>query len=112
MTRISPKVLLVMTLLSWTLSIELPPRATANQGSSQQDKVKTCNNMADKKGLKGDDRKNFMQDCLNKAGNEKLNEMSQKDKVNVCKNLADKKNLTGNDRMSFLKDCINKANPK
>ena len=112
MTKMSQKMLLIVTLLSLVMGVGLPPRAAANQGSSQQDKVKTCNNMADKKGLKGDDRKNFMQDCLNKAGNEKLNEMSQKDKMNVCKNLADKKNLTGNDRRSFLKDCMNKANPK
>ena len=112
MTKMSQKMLLIVTLLSLVMGVGLLPRAAANQESSQQDRVKTCNNMADKKGLKGDDRKNFMQDCLNKAGNEKLNEMSQKDKMNVCKNLADKKNLTGNYRMSFLKDCMNKANPK
>jgi hypothetical protein len=112
MTKMSQKMLLVATLVSLVMGVGLPARAAANQGSSQQDKVKACNNMADKKGLKGDDRKNFMQDCLNKADNEKLDEMSQKDKMNVCKNLADKKNLTGNDRRSFLKDCMNKANPK
>jgi hypothetical protein len=110
MTRISQKVL-VMTLLSLALSVALPPKAAA-QGSSQQDKMKTCNNLADKKGLKGDDRKNFMQDCVSKGGNQPLSEMSQKDKMDVCKNLADKKNLTGSDRRSFLKDCMNKANPK
>ena len=46
------------------------------------------------KSLKGDDRKNFMQECLKKAGNEQLNEMSQKDKANVCKDPADKKSLS------------------
>jgi len=113
MKRISLKVLLVVALLSISMSVGLPARAAADgQGSSQQDKAKACNSMADKKGLKGDDRKNFMQDCLSKAGNQQLNDMSQKDKMNVCKNLADKKNLTGNDRRSFLKDCMNKANPK
>jgi hypothetical protein len=113
MTRISRKVLLVMTLLSLAMSVGLPARAAADkQGSSQQDKMKTCNNLADKKGLKGDDRKNFMQDCLGKDGNQNLGDMSQKDKMNVCKNLADRKNLTGSDRRSFIKDCMNKANPK
>jgi len=53
-----------------------------------------------------------MQECLKKAGNQQLNDMSQKDKANVCKNLADKKNVTGSDRMSFMKDCMKKANPK
>lgn len=113
MTRISQKALLVATLLSLAMSLGLPAKAVAgNQGPSQQDKMKACNNLADNKGLKGDDRKNFMQDCLNKAGNQQHNQMSQQDKMNVCKNLADKKNLTGSDRRSFLKDCMNKANPK
>jgi psiF repeat len=81
--RISQKLLLVMTLLSLAMSVAPPAGAAAdNHGSSQQD-IKACNNMADNKGLKGDDRKNFMQDCLSKAGNQQLNEMSQKDKLNV-----------------------------
>jgi hypothetical protein len=113
MTRVWQKVLLFVTLLLLAMSGGLPARAAADQqGSSQQDKVKTCNNTADSKGLKGDDRKNFMQDCVSKGGNQQLNDMSQKDKMNVCKSLADKKNLAGNDRRSFIKDCMNKANPR
>jgi len=111
MVRISRTVLLVVTLLSLAMSVGLPARVAAD--NSQQDKMKACNNLADNKGLKGDDRKNFMQDCLSKGGgNQKLDDMSQKDKMNVCKNLADRKNLTGSDRRSFIKDCMNKANPK
>jgi len=61
------------------------------QTASQQDKVTACNNLADKKGLKGDDRKKFMQDCLNQAADlQKPSDMSTKDKVNGCKDLADK----------------------
>ena len=112
MTRVLQKILLFVTLLSLAVGAGLPGRAAADQGSSQQDKVKACNSSADSKGLKGDDRKNFLQDCISKAGNQQLNDMSQKDKMNVCKNLADKKNLTGSDRRSFLKDCMNKAIPK
>ena len=113
MTRMSQKVLLVMTLLSLAMSLWLPASAAADkQGPSQQDKMKACNNLADNKGLKGDDRKNFMQDCLSKGGTQPLSEMSQRDKLNACKNLADRKNLKGEDRKSFLKDCMNKANPK
>ena len=113
MKGISQKLLLVVPLLSLAMSVGLPARAVADgQGPSQQDKAKACNTMADNKGLRGDDRKNFMQECLNKAGNQQLNEMSQKDKMNTCKNLADRKSLSGNDRKSFIKDCMNKANPK
>jgi hypothetical protein len=113
MTRISQQVLLAMILLSLAISVGPSARAAAdNQGSSQQDKIKACNNMADKKGLKGDDRKNFVQDCLSKTGSQQVNEMSQKDKMNASKNLADRKSLTGSERKSFIKDCMNKANPK
>jgi hypothetical protein len=117
MTRISQKTLLAMTLLSLAMSVGLPARAVA-QGPSQQDKAKACNTAADKKDLKGDARKSFMQDCLSKAGvgtgtgTQQPSQISQSDKMNVCKNLADKKNLTGSDRRSFIKDCMNKANPK
>src|ERR1700751_1242158 len=75
MKRISKRIML-MTFLSLAMS-GIPARARDSQGSSQ-DKAKACNSMADDKGLKGDDRKNFMQDCLSKAGNEQLNQMSQK----------------------------------
>jgi hypothetical protein len=113
MTRISQRVALIMSLMLFAVGFGLPAKAAADkQGASQQDTMKACNNLADKKSLKGDDRKNFMQDCLSKAGNQQLSEMSQKDKMNTCKNLADRKNLTGNDRRSFIKDCMNKANPK
>ena len=112
MIRIVQNAVFVMTFLSVPLSSSLCARVADNQGSSQQDQAKACNDMADNKSLKGDDRKNFLQECLKKAGNQQLNEMSQKDKANVCKNLADKKNVTGNDRRSFMKDCMNKANPK
>jgi psiF repeat len=113
MTIMSQRALIAMTLLSLAISVGLSLSAEAgNQGTSQQDKVKTCNNIADNRSLKGEDRKKFMQDCLNKAGTPPLSEMSQRDKLNACKSLADRRNLKGEDRRSFLKDCMNKANPK
>jgi len=104
--------LLLATSLASIAAATPQNKSAQSSTASQQDKAKACNNLADTKGLKGDDRKNFMQDCLSKAGNQPLNDMSQKDKMNTCKNLADRKNLTGNDRRSFIKDCMNKANPK
>ena len=83
-----------------------PPQA------SSQDKAKTCNDAADKKGLTGKDRQTFMQSCLGKAADAGSGgNMSQQDKMSTCKSLADKKGLTGKDRRSFEKDCMNKANP-
>ena len=56
MTRISQKVLPLISLLLLTMSAGLPARAAADQqGPSQQGKMKACNNLADNKGLKGDD---------------------------------------------------------
>ena len=110
MTRIRHRLSPVLMML-WLATFLVVPVAGAGQTSSQ-DKAKACNSAADRKGLKGDDRKTFMQDCLNKAGVQQPSEMSEKDKMNSCKNLADRKNLTGNDRRSFIKDCMNKANPR
>ena len=120
MTHIKLAVLAAISIL--TLSAMLSSVAFAQSGASNQDKAQACKDLADKKNLTGDDRKTFMQNCVQKAAgntntpqqtaNDKVNNISEKDKMNVCKNLADKKNLTGRDRTSFLKDCMQKANPK
>jgi psiF repeat len=114
------KVLAITTLL-YAMSIAFtawpPAAAEARQAgaasASQQDKMKACNDLADKKGLKGDDRKNFLHSCISKTTDvQPLSDASQKDKMNAGKNLADKRNLKGEDRRSFIKDCLNKANSK
>jgi len=106
------KVVALTVMLTMTLWLTMSPILNAAQ-SSQQDKITACNNLADKKGLKGDDRKNFIQNCLNQATDvQRPSDMSTKDKANACKDLADKKNLKGEDRRSFLKDCMNKLNSK
>jgi len=117
MTRISHYVgatvmsLLLATSLTSAIAAKMPmynpPQA------SSQDKAKACNDAADKKGLKDQERKTFMQNCLNKAANSGSgSNVSQQDKATACKNLADKKGLKGADRRSFVKDCMNKANPR
>lgn len=79
---------------------------------SSQDKAKACNDAADKKGLKDQERKTFMQNCLNSVANSGSGgNVSQQDKATACKNLADKKGLKGPDRRSFVKECMNKLNP-
>ena len=118
MSRISPYVgAAMMSLLlatSLTSVIAATPQSKPAQSStaSSQDKAKACNDAADKKGLKDEDRKNFMQTCLGKAaGSGSGSNASQQDKATTCKNLADKKGVTGADRKSFIKDCMKKANP-
>jgi psiF repeat len=103
--------------ISFLLVISLTFVTSAAQSSSPspQDNAKACNDLADKKGLKDQQRKDFLHNCLNKAANSgsaPTSNVSQEDKATACKNLADRKNLTGADRRSFLKDCMNKATPK
>jgi len=104
---------MMLVLASMTAGIPAV-RAVAQdkQGVSQQDKAKACNDLADKKNLKGNDRRDFLNSCIHKATDTKpVSEMNQREKMDACKNLADKKNLKGEDRRSFIKDCMNKANP-
>jgi hypothetical protein len=111
---------LVITALWCGMGMTLTPghaaahdRQAGAASASQQDKMKACNNLADKKGLKGDDRRNFLQSCVGKTTDaQPLSDASQKDKMNACKNLADKKNLQGEDRRSFIKNCMNKVNSR
>jgi psiF repeat len=119
MPRISGRVLAIAALL-YAMTAAPTTRPAAGQdrqagaaAPSQQDKAKACNDLADKKGLKGDDRRSFLQTCMSQTTDvQPLSDASQKDKMNACKNLADKKNLKGEDRRSFLKDCMNKVNSK
>jgi psiF repeat len=106
-------VLLLATSLASLMNARTPQSKPAQSSTaSSQDKAKTCNDAADKKGLTGQDRTTFMQTCLNKAaGTGSGGNVSEKDKSTACKNLADQKGLKGSDRRSFVKDCMNKANP-
>jgi psiF repeat len=105
--------LIATSLMSITAAKTAHAAPAQSSSASAQDKAKTCNNLADKKGLKGSDRQTFMQDCLNKAADTGSSpNVSQQDKAKTCNNLADRKNLTGSDRRSFVKDCMKKANPQ
>ena len=104
--------LLLATSLGSLIAAKTPqPKPGQSSTVSSQDKAKACNDAADQKGLKDQERKTFMQNCLNKVANSGSGNVSQQDKVTACKNLADKKGLKGADRRSFLKDCMNKVNP-
>lgn len=105
--------LLLATSLTSVTDAKTPQAKPAQSSTaSQEDKAKACNDLADKRGLKGQDRKTFMQSCLNKTANSGSGgNVSQQDKATACKNLADKKGLKGEDRRSFVKACMNKANP-
>jgi hypothetical protein len=71
---------------------------------TQQEKMKTCNAEASKKELKGDDRRQFMSQCLRKdAGDDRT---AQQDKMVSCNREASDKHLTGDQRRAYMSDCL------
>ena len=69
---------------------------------AQQEKMKTCNADAGKKGLKGDERKKFMSECLSS----KATSATQQDKMKTCNAEAGKKEPKGDERKKFMSECL------
>jgi len=67
----------------------------------QQARMETCNAQAGDKGLKGDERKAFMKECLSTNKQAK-----QQDKMKTCNDDASAKALKGDERKAFMKDCL------
>ncbi len=69
---------------------------------AQQEKMKSCNADAGKKGLKGDERKKFMSECLGS----KTASSTQQDKMKTCNAEAGKKEIKGDERKKFMSECL------
>jgi hypothetical protein len=74
---------------------------------AKQNKMEACNAQANNKGLgegKGDERKDFMKECLFanpvKAGG------SQQSKMKSCNKEAGAKKLKGDERKTFMSTCL------
>ena len=67
----------------------------------------TCNADATAKGLKGDERKTFMSNCLKStpAANEPAL-TPQQEKMKTCNADAATKALKGDERKAFMSDCL------
>lgn len=77
------------------------PTLAQNTETAQQGKMKTCN--AEASGLKGDERKKFMNQCLSSqpvAGN------AQQNKMKTCN--AEAKGKSGDERKAFMSQCLKK----
>ena len=80
----------------------------AMAATTQQNKMKTCNDAATAKGLgegKGDERKAFMQECLS-AKPAKSGKTAQQEKMTVCNKEAGDKKLKGDERKKFMSTCL------
>ncbi len=81
--------------------------APAAGTNSQQDKMKSCNADATSKGLKGDDRKSYMKDCLSaKPAAAAKPANSQQEKMKTCNADATSKGLKGDDRKTYMSNCL------
>jgi len=89
----------LFTLAGLTLAPLAGAAEGAKQPTPQQERMKSCNQEAGSKSLKGDERKAFMKSCLGgksaeaPAGN------------GECQNKAAEKKLAGAAKTSFLKKC-------
>jgi len=78
----------------------------------QQQKMKDCNADAGSKGLKGDERKKFMKECLgHKSAAKSEKRTAQQNKMKACNKEAGEKQLKGPDRKKFMNECL-KASPQ
>lgn len=88
------KVLIALTLISSTFAFA--------ENTAQQNKMTTCNKSAE--GMKGDERKAFMSNCLKK---DQPSPMTQQDKMKQCNKDATGKK--GDERKAFMSQCLKKS---
>lgn len=76
--------------------------------TTQQQRMKDCNQAAAAGGYKGDQRQSFMSQCLSGSGNAAASTAASPAaaKEKSCTADADAKKLAGAARTSFLKKCV------
>ena len=77
-------------------------KAPSPAQQAQPAKMKRCNADAGEKSLKGDERKQFMSECLGA----KAAPPTQQDKMKTCNAEAGSKALKGDERKKFLSECL------
>ena len=89
---------------------------SAFAANAQQDKMKTCNKEAGDKGLKGDERKKFMTECLKggaaapaAAPAPAAGPLAPKDAMKACS--AAGKGKKGDEYKKFISECLKAKGP-
>ena len=85
---------------------DAPKKQPTAAQKAQQEKMAACSGQATEKGLKGDERKQFMSSCLSA----KPATATQQDKMKACNADAGSKQLKGDERKKFMSECL-KASP-
>ena len=79
--------------------------------AAKESKMAVCNAQANDKGLgegKGDDRKDFMKECLSAKPEKAVKAAAegQQNKMKICNNEAGAKKLKGDERKTFMSTCL------
>lgn len=85
--------------LSLLATLALSCHSSLGYAATQQEKMKNCHAEAKQKNLKGDERRQFMSQCLRGKAD------GPSDKLKACRKEAKAKSLKGDDRQKFLADC-------
>lgn len=95
------------TLAAFALALWVGAAAWAQEKplTAQQERMGACNAQASSKGLKGDERKAYMSECLKAdAGKKKLT--AQQERMKSCNAQATRKALKGDERKDFMSECL------
>lgn len=107
------KQLLCLAALGLTLALSSAHAADEKAPTKQQSRMATCNK--DATGMKGDERKAFMKQCLSNkapaaAGTEQAAKPAaagqQQARMKTCNADAKSKNLKGDERKAFMSECL------
>jgi hypothetical protein len=83
-------------------------KAPSKAQKAQQARMKSCNEQAEKKDLKGRERQSFMSECLSTKGKSKGDGKltAQQQRMKTCNAQASKKGMKGDARKDFMSECL------
>jgi hypothetical protein len=94
-----------------------PKKEFSEKQKAQHQRMRDCNAEAKEKGLKGQDRKDFMKTCLSggkvtaqagEASASTPDRSAQKEKMKSCNAEAKTQGLKGDARKDFMSQCLSK----
>jgi hypothetical protein len=96
----------MIAVLLISAALLLPAATSAQPLTPQQERMKSCNAEASHKHLTGDERHNFMSDCL-KGEHKRFS--AQQEKMKTCNREASGRNLKADKRLDFISGCLRAA---
>lgn len=88
------------------LAQDKPADAPSKKQAVQQQRMKSCNDQAGKKDLKGRERQAFMSECLSAKGKGGGKMNAQQARMKSCNAQAAKRDLKGDERQAFMSRCL------